>query len=388
MKSTLISQRIGDCCLVGDGAHASIKRKLAGVPYLTSKNLKDGRLELTKVDFIDEEDFSKHFRANSKAVTLPQTDDVVFGIIGSIGEPHLVRSTDRFGISSSVAIMRPNRQLIHPPYLYYWVKGPIFQDALYSIKGGVAQSYISLEMIRSLPLRYPSLRLQERIACILSAYDDLIENNTRRIKSLEQMAQALYREWFVHFRFPGHEKLELEKSSIGTIPRGWEVKKLGDVIELAYGKALKHEERAGGSVPVFGSSGIIGFHDKPLANGPGIIVGRKGNVGSVFWTDDDFYAIDTVFFVRTKLSLLYVFYNLRHQNFINNDAAVPGLSRGAAYLKPVIVPDDQTLTSFEEIGATIFEQLRVLREKNANLRHTRDLLLPKLISGEISVHTS
>lgn len=134
-------EKIGSCCLVGDGAHASIKRKKEGILYLTSKNLKNGKLDLSKVDYIDEISFAKHFRENSKAITLPRNDDIIFGIIGSVGEVYGVRSNDRFGISSSVAILRPNQELIFPKYLFYWVKGPIFQNALFAIKGGVAQSY-------------------------------------------------------------------------------------------------------------------------------------------------------------------------------------------------------------------------------------------------------
>src|SRR5690606_690085 len=98
---------------------------------------------------------------------------------------------DCFGISSSVAILRPIQSEVYPRYLFYWIKGDVFQSALYSIKGGVAQGYVSLEMIRSLPLYLPSLPTQRRIAAILSAYDDLIENNTRRIQALEQAAHDL-----------------------------------------------------------------------------------------------------------------------------------------------------------------------------------------------------
>ncbi len=96
-----------------------------------------------------------------------------------------------------------------PEYLYYWMRDDKFQSAVYGTKGGVAQSYLSLEMIRSLPLHFPGISAQRAVVRILSAYDDLIENNTRRIKILEKMAKMIYREWFVNFRFPGHEKLRM-----------------------------------------------------------------------------------------------------------------------------------------------------------------------------------
>ena len=110
----------------------------------------------------------------------------------------------------------------------------------------------------------PPLPVQRRIAGILSAYDELIENSQRRIRILEAMARALYREWFVHFRFPGHEKLPRVASPLGDIPQGWEVKKLSEVLELNYGRALKQEDRRHGAFPVYGSSGMVGTHDTSI----------------------------------------------------------------------------------------------------------------------------
>ncbi|WP_454457977.1 restriction endonuclease subunit S [Thauera phenylacetica] len=239
----------------------------------------------------------------------------------------------------------------------------------------------------AVPVSLPNLPMQRHIASILSAYDDLIENNTRRIAILEEMARRIYEEWFVRFRFPGHEQVKMVESELGLIPEGWELRRLGDVVELAYGKALKAEERKPGPYPVYGSSGVVGSHDTSLVNGPGIIVGRKGNVGSVHWCDVSFYPIDTVYFVRTELPLHYVFFNLKRQNFINNDAAVPGLNRNQAYSLHFLVPSKVVLGRFVELCGPIFKQLRLLAVKNANLRATRDLLLPKLISGELDVST-
>ncbi|MEH2183690.1 restriction endonuclease subunit S [Nostoc sp.] len=146
----LTERKIGNDCLVGDGAHAKIQRQASGVLYLTCKNFKNGNLDISKVDYISEEDYSKYFRAESKALTKPQIGDVLFSIIGTIGEPYLYQQKDRFGISSSVSLLRPDVNVVNPNYLYYWIKGDIFQNALYGVKGGVAQGYVSLEMIKSI----------------------------------------------------------------------------------------------------------------------------------------------------------------------------------------------------------------------------------------------
>jgi type I restriction enzyme S subunit len=271
-------------------------------------------------------------------------------------------------------------------FLFYLLRCDDFKSYIISTAQGTAsQAAITLEAIRDYEFDLPPLALQRRIAGILSAYDELIENNQRRIRILEDVARSLYREWFVHFRYPGHESIPLVDSPLGQIPQGWEVKKLGDVLELNYGKALKKEDRLDGDVPVFGSSGIIGEHDTALVKGPGIVVGRKGNVGSVFWCDEDFFVIDTAYFVTAKLSLRFLYYDLQTKNFINNDAAVPGLSRHQAYSLETVVPPAPLLERFCQLAESFERQVSTLRKQTQNLRRTRDLLLPRLLSGQITL---
>ena len=342
---------------------------------IRTTNVRHGFIDTENVKYVTEQTYRRWTRR-----LVPRRGDVILTREAPLGGVGMLRTDDSIFLGQRLYHFRADPKKLDAHFLMYSLMAPDLQGQIFGFGSGATVEHMRLGDIPRLEISLPPLATQRRVGAMLAGYDELMENNARRIKILEEMAQALYREWFVDFRFPGHEKVKrLDKE----IPQGWEAKKIGDIIELAYGRALKAEERAGGLVPVFGSSGVIGFHDKPLAKGPGIIVGRKGNVGSVFWTDSDFYPIDTAFFVRTKLSLPYVFYNLQHQNFINNDAAVPGLSRRAAYLKSFIVPDMETQQAFEDAVTPIFNQLRVMREKNSNLRSTRDLLLPKLISGEI-----
>ena len=154
---------------------------------------------------------------------------------------------------------------------------------------------------------------------MLGTLDDKIELNGRINERLEEMARALFKSWFVDFD-PVRAKMEgrwrrgesfpglpadlydlfpdrLAPSELGEIPEGWEVKELGELVELAYGKALRADDRKGGSVPVYGSNGQVGWHDEGLVAGPGIVVGRKGNPGVVTWAHSDFFPIDTAFYV-------------------------------------------------------------------------------------------
>ncbi|MEJ7759548.1 MAG: restriction endonuclease subunit S [Gemmatimonadaceae bacterium] len=270
-------------------------------------------------------------------------------------------------------------------FIYYLFNSKPVRQQLRGSASGTKIRHTAPSRIADVKVRVPPLPVQRRIGGILSAYDELIKNSQRRIRILEAMARALYREWFVHFRFPGHEKLPRIGSALGDIPKGWQVKKLGDVLQLNYGKALKKEDRHGGGFPVFGSSGVVGYHDASLVHGPGIIVGRKGNVGSVFWCDKDFFVIDTAFFVTSSIPLRFLSYVLPNLNFINSDAAVPGLSRNQAYTLEILVPPAGLLHKFCGLANTFEKQASTLRLQIENLRRTRDLLLPRLLSGNVTL---
>ena len=232
-------------------------------------------------------------------------------------------------------------------------------------------------------LQIPDLSTQRKLAAILSAYDELIENNKRRMALLEKLAEEIYREWFVRFRFPGHTQTKIVKG----VPGDWEIKKLGSVLELLYGKALKDADRVPGEFPVYGSSGVVGTHNKALVRTPGLIVGRKGNVGSVYWSDTGFFPIDTVYSVKSALPNAYLYFLLKSMNFINNDSAVPGLNRNQAYSNQFFLPLGSLIKKFIEVVNPQFEMKYYLKQKNEKLIVIRNLLLPRLLTGKLSVES-
>jgi type I restriction enzyme, S subunit len=272
-----------------------------------------------------------------------------------------------------------------PIYYAYALRTDLIRRTLSSQGGGTNISNLNQDILSNLSVPAPPLEIQKNIAAILSAYDDHIENNQRRIKILEEMAQNLYREWFVHFRFPGYEAVPLIDSPLGKIPKGWKTKKVGECIKFLYGKALKKEDRTPGPYPVYGSSGIVDYHCAAFVQKPGIIVGRKGNVGSIFRTSKPFYPIDTVYFIQSELPDNYLFHALSRMNFLNNDAAVPGLNRNQAYSLDVLVPCPKILEEFERLADPIYQLSINLVAQNENLARTRDFLLPKLVSGEVDL---
>lgn len=208
--------------------------------------------------------------------------------------------------------------------------------------------------------------------------DALYENSPERYQQLKTTAAL----------FPD----ALVESELGEVPEGWEVKTLEDILELAYGKALKKTDRIEGEFPVYGSGGLTGMHNKALVNGPGIIIGRKGTVGKLYWEDSSFYPIDTVFYVKTKrdMSFTYAYYLLQTLGLehMNTDAAVPGLNRNNAYRLEVIKPSENLVSLFSEMIGNIRNQMSMNKKMSLSLEAIRDTLLPKLLSGELSVTPS
>jgi type I restriction enzyme S subunit len=179
---------------------------------------------------------------------------------------------------------------------------------------------------------------------------------------------------------------EFEESALGVIPKGWGVQRLSDVLEFAYGKALKATDRREGRVPVYGSGGITGFHDEALVQSGSIIVGRKGTVGSLYWEDRPFFPIDTTFYVRPKaVPMTFCFYALQRLGLesMNTDAAVPGLNRENAYRLELTRPTSAVLRAFDDIASSLRATMRCNDERAALLAGLRDTLLPRLISGKL-----
>jgi type I restriction enzyme S subunit len=278
--------------------------------------------------------------------------------------------------ASFARFLRIDPNKAHPAFIF-WLLQNMYQRRellrFHTQHTGVARFQFTT-FADNWPLTLPSMADQCRIANFLSAYDDLIANNTRRLAILEDMARRLFEEWF-------------NKPILGR-PEGWTVEPLRNILKLHYGKALKADTRIDGVVPVYGSSGAVGFHNAALVSGPGIILGRKGNVGSVFYSHCDFYPIDTVFYVDTDWPLHFIYHVLRQQTFTNSDSAVPGLNRELALSKEVVLPPRDLIDRFDAWEGSMVEQAQSLRDANVNLRVTRDLLLPKLISGEIEVSTA
>lgn len=257
------------------------------------------------------------------------------------------------------------------------------------MSGASGRQRADIASVEDLEVPAPDLPTQRRIASILSAYDDLIENNTRRITILEEMARRIYEEWFVSFRFPGHEQVKMVESELGLIPEGWETCRLDDVLVLQRGFDLPRQSRADGPFPIISATGEGGTHSEFRVKGPGVVTGRSGSLGTVMYVEGDFWPLNTTLWVKEfKVgSPLYAYNVLRSIDLagFNAGAAVPTLNRNDIHGLTVLRPDENALASFDEVAIPMMKLKKRLEMKNANLRATRDLLLPKLISGELDV---
>jgi type I restriction enzyme S subunit len=294
---------------------------------------------------------------------------------------------------------------IDPDYIYYNLYSR--KDELQRLAtSGSAQPILNKGHFSQLKIILPSIVEQHTIARILGTLDDKIELNRKMNETLEAMARAIFKSWFVDFD-PVHAKAEgrnpglppkiadlfpdkFQDSKLGKIPKGWKVGTLGSILELAYGKGLREQDRRSGNIPVFGSNGQVGWHDEKLVDGPGIIVGRKGNPGIVTWTHTDFFPIDTTFYVVPKqkeLSFYYLFYTLQLQDLpsLNADSAVPGLNRNLAYMSLQVVPENKVVKTFDAFVILIYKKIFENEQEIRTLAAIRDTLLPKLLSGEIRV---
>jgi type I restriction enzyme, S subunit len=292
-------------------------------------------------------------------------------------------------------------------FLYWLMKTPAYRNQIVASAKGTTIVMLTKDSVENFTFQLPPLAEQKAIVEVLGALDDKIELNRRMNGTLEAMARALFQSWFVDFdpvraKLDGREPVGLDKATanlfpetfeetaLGHVPNGWQVKPLGEVIELAYGKPLKAEDRMHGPVCVYGANGPVGWHDVKLISGPGIVIGRKGNPGVVTWAHGDFYPIDTTFYVEpigACRSLYFFYYALSLHNLANlsADSAVPGLNRNHAYMSKQVIPSQPVLTAFDSQIAPIFAAMHANEEQSRSLALARDTLLPKLLSGELTV---
>jgi len=356
-----------------------------GVPFLRSQNITPFSLQLDDIKYVPPE-FHKQLK---KCALRP--GDVAVVRTGYPGTACVIPESLPEANCADLVVITPSKSL-NPYYL-----AAIFNSAWgkSSVAGnlvGVAQQHFNVGAAREMEIRLPSKMMQDRIAGVLSAYGDLIENNQRRIRILEEMARSLYREWFVHFRFPGHDKVKMVSSPLGPIPQGWEVKTVEEVVKrIPVGK--KYDQKTvspTGTVPVLdqGKSGIIGYHDDE----PGVEASETAPV--VVFANHTCYQSLTHFPFSTIQNVLpfvpspSIPRNIYWLHWATNGLVVFNDYKGhwpEFAAKTLVIPPADVCAVFGDFATPLARQTLKLERAIENLRRTRDLLLPRLLAGQIDV---
>jgi type I restriction enzyme S subunit len=395
--------RLGDVCRVIPGyAFKSKDWCDSGIPVIKIKNIQEDRtIDIGETDHVPESVFSERLR---KFVL--EDGDILLAMTGATaGKVGRLRTKKPMLLNQRVAKILPVDA--NPDFIWAVISSENYQSKFFYLADGAAQPNMSGGQIEGVEINVPDLPTQRKIAGVLSAYDDLIENNLRRIKILEEMAQSLYREWFVHFRFPGHESAKFVDSALGQIPEGWELKVMTEAVSIR----PKVSIQKGGYIP-FVTMGGLSENSMLITE----VEQRESPTGSRFQNGDTLFARITpclengktgfVEFLSTKeaaacgstefivlrsktLCPEYVYLMARSDPFRDNAIKSMSGATGRQRVRDecfeqffLAQPPEELLARFESITRPQFELIHSLNRRNQTLRRTRDLLLPKLLNGD------
>ena len=373
--------KLGDICKYvtsGGTPKSSIKEyyEPKQIPWLKTKEVNYCRIYET------ESYISKDGLDNSSAKMIPQ-NSVIVAMYGH-GDTAGRVAIKKIPLTTNQACCNLIIDETKAYYEFVYYQLVTLYEKMVSLKNGGAQPNLNAGIIKSIEIKLPPLKTQRYIADILSSYDNLIENNQKQIKLLEEAAQRIYKEWFVDLRFPGHENTKI----VDGVPEGWSRGLLQELIDVNYGKDHK-KAPDDGNIPVYGSGGLMRKCNKTLFSGEAVLIPRKGSLNNIIYVDETFWTVDTMFYATMKQPhtavFVYFFVKAFDMYSMNIGAAVPSMTAKILDAMDVVIPDKETLEKFDKCAKTYFNKIKTLQGQNERLKTARDLLLPKLMSGEVEV---
>ena len=393
----MIKRTLQELCLnITDGKHGDCENEEnSGYYFISCKDIFDGQINYKNARQITKADFEETHKR-----TMLEVDDILLTNSGTIGRMAFV--TDRVAtikttFQKSVAIIKPDKQKVLPRYLYYQLQNCVPQ--FINSSNGSAQKNLLLSTMRTFQIEIEENReKQEKIANTLSAYDDLIENNQKQIKLLEEAAQRLYKEWFVDLRFPGHENTKI----VDGVPEGWNEKTLSQVADVIMGQSPKSEfynsEKKGlpfhqgvGSYGVrFVMDDIYSTSYTRIAEPNSILFSVRAPVGRLNITKNKVVIGRGLAAInQTDGCQSYLYYLLKNKffkdNIVGNGSIFASVSKDELLNQKFLIPERNLMMQFEKIVSQMDKQIENLDSKNKKLIEARDRLLPKLMSGEVEV---
>ena len=389
--------RLGDVCLkIGSGstpkggANVYIEN---GVAFIRSQNVYNLRFDYEGLVYINDDTAEK-----LKGVTV-QVDDVLLNITGdSVARTCVVPANlIPARVNQHVSIIRTNKIILNPLFLNYYLASPYMQSFMLglAVGKGASRNALTKEMISNFVVMCPDINIQNKIVSILSAYDDLIENNQKQIKLLEEAAQRLYKEWFVDLRFPGYETTPI----IDGVPEGWKMGKLEEII-IYHDKRRKplsslERDTFKGEYRYFGAAGILDYVADYLFDGTYLLFGEDGTVitdqqtpvlqyvTGKFWVNNHAHVLTGKSYYTTEY-LYMMFKNMKVSDIVTG-VAQPKISQARLSGKKILIPKAKIVIAFQEKVENIFKCILNLEKKNELAKEARDRLIPKLMSGESEV---
>lgn len=387
------------CDLIIDCEHKTAPTQETGFPSIRTPNIGRGRFILDGVNRVSEETYSLWTKR-----AVPQPGDLIMAREAPVGNVAMIPEGLRPCLGQRTLLIRPDRTKVEPSFLNYFLNGPHVQGLIHAKTNGATVAHLNMKDVRTMTLpELPPLPMQRRIAGILSAYDDLMENSQRRIRLLEAMARALYREWFVHFRFPGHETHPRVASALGNIPQGWEIRTVKDVAAVTYGFpfASKKFNTDGIGTPVIRIRDILDgsintFTDEEadpkyhIKNGD-ILVGMDGEFHMCIWSSGQALQNQRVAKFESNGEIgnyhLFLALELPIQTWNKSIVGTTVAHLGDLHIKTIHIawPPVKILSKAKEILEPMSHQIIALKRQIQNLRRTRDLMLPRLLSGQLEI---
>jgi type I restriction enzyme S subunit len=404
MSSDVRLVRLGDLLEITSSKRVHMADYVAsGIPFYRSKEV----IERSKGNRISTELFiaPTQFESIKQKFGSPSDGDILLTSVGTLGVPYVVnRDGDFYFKDGNLTWMRNFTVAISPQFLYYWLTSPGTQQKLDEVSIGSTQKALTISALKALEIPLPPRSIQDGIVEILGAISDRITLLRETNTTLEAIAQALFKSWFVDFD-PVHAKMQgrapegmdeataalfpdsFEESELGPVPKGWHIGRLDDLLVLQRGFDLPAQDRTPGDFPIIAASGPSGSHHKAMVKGPGVVTGRSGVLGRVFLELEDFWPLNTTLWVKEfkAATPCYAYEVLRLLDFksFNAGSAVPSLNRNHIHGLPYLVPTRACLDTFEAIASQIHKRCRLNEKQAQSLEDIRDALLPRLISGQL-----
>lgn len=390
------------------------KKTNSGIPLITAKIVKQGRVN-PATEFIKEEDYDGWMTRG-----IPLKGDVILTTEAPLGEVAQIKDTKKVALAQRIITLRGKVEIVDNTFLKYSLQSPIMQHRLFERASGTTVIGIKSSELKKVNINLPPLEEQKKIANVLSSLDDKIELNNEMNKTLEEMAESIFKRWFVDFEFPNEDGKpykssggEMVDSELGMIPKGWEVKKISELIEVKDGthaspkvskegfplvtsKHIKGDRIAIEDAKIISEKDYLEVNKRSKVDTGDILISMIGTVGLTYFVQEEEinFAIKNIGLFKTsqnKTLSEYFYLYLKSDNMKNYiEARLAGttqkyISLGELRNIPVVLPNDSIIDKFKKVVGVLLDKRRLNIINNEELMITRDTLLPKLMNGEIMI---